>query len=147
VSLQPVDRSHVSTCSKSASLDFHPSSRTRFRFLHMNCSNVRAWCARHDRWFPFSFFIPPLVRARSEGWSSLGVRACCAHGRAEMAGSRTRNGEFSLTLQEGSVGVDELVRLDITNRDTGHVGGICRKIGVVGVRVRWWCRSREVGQM
>jgi hypothetical protein len=82
---------------------------------------------------PFSFFIPPLVCAESKGWSSFGVRACYAHGRAEISGSRTRNGEFSLTLQEGSVGVDELVRLDITNRDTGHVGGICRVIGVVGV--------------
>ena len=44
-----------------------------------------------------------------------------------VVGSRTGNGELSLTLQESSVGVDELVRLDITNRDTGHVGGICRE--------------------
>jgi len=48
-------------------------------------------------------------------------------------GSRTGNGELSLTLQESSVGVDELVRLDITNRDTGHVGGICRESESSGV--------------
>ena len=34
--------------------------------------------------------------------------------------SRTWDWEFTLTLQEGSVGVDELVRLDIANGDTGH---------------------------
>lgn len=50
-----------------------------------------------------------------------------------VVGSRTRNGELSLTLQESSVGVDELVRLDITNRDTGHVGGICRESESSGV--------------
>ena len=48
-------------------------------------------------------------------------------------GSRTGNGELSLTLQESSVGVDELVRLDITNRDTGHVGGIWRESESSGV--------------
>ena len=48
-------------------------------------------------------------------------------------GSRTGNGELSLTLQESSVGVDELVRLDITNRDTGHVGSICRESESSGV--------------
>lgn len=50
-----------------------------------------------------------------------------------VVGSRTGNGELSLTLQESSVGVDELVRLDITNRDTGHVGGICRESESSGV--------------
>ena len=45
----------------------------------------------------------------------------------DVVGSRTGNGELSLTLQESSVGVDELVRLDITNRDTGHVGGVWRE--------------------
>lgn len=46
--------------------------------------------------------------------------------RIGLSGSRTRDGELALTLQESSVGVDELVRLDIANGDTGHVGGICR---------------------
>lgn len=50
-----------------------------------------------------------------------------AHRHAGISGSRTRDGELALTLQESSVGVDELVRLDITNRDTGHVGGIWRE--------------------
>lgn len=63
-----------------------------------------------------------------------------AHGRIGISGSRTRDGELALTLQESSVGVDELVRLDITNRDTGHVGGIWREsessgVGAGGVKV------------
>jgi len=59
-----------------------------------------------------------------------------------VVGSRTGDGELSLTLQESSVGVDELVRLDITNRDTGHVGGILSRIGVVGWRVLVMSKSR-----
>lgn len=75
----------------------------------------------------FLFLIPPLVRARSDRRSECDV--LLAHGLriGGVVGSRTGNGELSLTLQESSVGVDELVRLDITNRDTGHVGGICRE--------------------
>lgn len=75
----------------------------------------------------FFFLIPPLARARSERRSECVV--LLAHGLriGGVVGSRTGNGELSLTLQESSVGVDELVRLDITNRDTGHVGGICRE--------------------
>ena len=49
-----------------------------------------------------------------------------AYVRMGVSGSRTRDGELSLTLQEGSVGVDELVRLDIANGNTRHIGGICR---------------------
>ena len=48
--------------------------------------------------------------------------------------SRTWDGQFTLTLQESSVGVDELVRLDIANGDTGHDCGKCwRSVGVCGV--------------
>lgn len=72
----------------------------------------------------------------------FGVCVCALRGhyRSGVAGSRTGNGELSLTLQESSVGVDELVRLDITNRDTGHVGGIWREsessgVGAGGVEV------------
>ena len=76
----------------------------------------------------FFFLIPPLVRARSERRSSVFCcMAQCVRIAGGVAGSRTGNGELSLTLQESSVGVDELVRLDITNRDTGHVGGIWRE--------------------
>lgn len=45
--------------------------------------------------------------------------------------SRTWNWQLSLTLQEGSVGVDELVRRDITNGDSRHIGGIGGVEGVV----------------
>ena len=80
----------------------------------------------------FSFFLLLCVRDPRDG------RVCCAawaHGVriGGVVGSRTGNGELSLTLQESSVGVDELVRLDITNRDTGHVGGICRESESSGV--------------
>ena len=50
----------------------------------------------------------------------------CACLRMDVSGSRTGDGELSLTLQEGSVGVDELVRLDIANGNTRHISGICR---------------------
>ena len=79
--------------------------------------------------------IPPLVCAGSErrwpwAWCMFVGCACL---RMDVSGSRTGDGELSLTLQEGSVGVDELVRLDITNRDTGHVGSICRESESSGV--------------
>ena len=75
----------------------------------------------------FDLILPPLVRARSERRSSVLYCAGARRAHPDVVGSRTGNGELSLTLQESSVGVDELVRLDITNRDTGHVGGICRE--------------------
>lgn len=37
---------------------------------------------------------------------------------------RTWNWELALTLQEGGVGVDELVGWDIADGDTRHIGGI-----------------------
>lgn len=43
--------------------------------------------------------------------------------------SRTWNWELSLTLQEGGVGLDELVRRDIADGDTRHDGGIGRRKG------------------
>lgn len=99
----------------------------------MNCSNVRmAWpgaqrrsTAAHMAGDPIDSF-PPLLCADPRDGGVWRV-AVYAHAlRGGRAGSRTRDGELSLTLQESSVGVDELVRLDIANGDTGHVGGICR---------------------
>jgi hypothetical protein len=36
---------------------------------------------------------------------------------------RTGNGKLSLTLQEGSVGLDELLGINVANRDSGHFVG------------------------
>jgi hypothetical protein len=38
--------------------------------------------------------------------------------------SRTWDGQTTLTLEEGGVGIDEFVRRDIAYGDTGHVGGV-----------------------
>lgn len=54
-------------------------------------------------------------------FSSLGIEC-----------SRTWDWQLALTLQEGGVGVDELVGLDIADGDTRHVGGsrgCCRRTG------------------
>jgi len=47
--------------------------------------------------------------------------------------SRTWDWQLSLTLQEGGVGLDELVGLHIADGDTGHRGGVCVEKRVEGV--------------
>ena len=51
-----------------------------------------------------------------------------------MRASRTWNWQLSLALQEGGVGLDELVRLDIANRDSSHGCGVgaCRWVRIGG---------------
>ena len=39
---------------------------------------------------------------------------------------RTWNWEFALALEEGGVGVDEFVRLDVANGYARHYGGVAR---------------------
>lgn len=48
--------------------------------------------------------------------------------------SRTWNWQLALTLEEGSVGFNELVRRDIANVDAGHDGGV-QVVGVVWIGV------------
>lgn len=126
----------------------------------MNCSNVRmAWPSAQRictvarmAGDPIDSF-PPLLRADPRD-GGVGCVAVYAHAlRGGAAGSRTRDGELSLTLQESSVGVDELVRLDIANGDTGHVGGICRDRSrrvegvLVLVKSRSACAEAEMPQL
>ena len=83
-----------------------PSFHTRFRFLNAMC---------------ISYCMCVCV-----SFSSIFLSWC----------SRTWDWELSLTLQEGSVGVDEFVGWDIADGNTRHIGGIGGLCGWVKKR-RW----------
>ena len=51
------------------------------------------------------------------------------------------NGKLSLTLQESSVGSDELLGIDVANRDSGHFGGFRRGFGLAKNPSELRCRA------
>ena len=117
VSVQPVDRNPESQHLTAETFPGEcPPSHTGFRYLN----SLIMWmgsCRIRD----LSRYACPSCMSISFffSFSSLGIEC-----------SRTWDWQLALTLQEGSVGVDELVGLDIADGDTRHVGGVRRGDGL-----------------